>query len=357
MEQQHRHPVETMHATKEVWGMHADKPVFLFRLRNPNGMVVELCNYGAIVVGIYVPDRAGNLENVVLGFDRFDLYAKSNTPYLGAIIGRYANRISKASFVLDGVRYRLAPNDFPNHLHGGVNGFDKVAWDVVEGGVSDSAIVSFCHISVDGEEGYPGNLRVTVSYELTQTNALIISYRAQTDKPTVLNLTHHGYFNLGSMRKTILDHELTLFSDCITPTDSDWIPTGEIKAISGTEYDFSEPRKVGERINELPFGYNTNYVLKKRFEKECSHAACLFDPSTGRKMDVFTTEPGMQLYTADFLDGKQMGRNGIRLEKQIALCLEAQHYPDAPNHGHFPSTVLRPGETYMQTTIYAFTTN
>lgn len=347
MEQQHRYKL----------GTHANKPVFLFRLRNSNGMVVELCNYGAIVVGIFVPDRAGTFENVVLGYDRFERYVQSNTPYLGAIIGRYANRIAKASFVLDGIRYRLTPNDFPNHLHGGENGFDKVVWDTLEWGGPDATIVSFRHISADGADGYPGNLQVTVSYELTQTNALTITYRAQTDKPTILNLTHHGYFNLGSMRKTILDHELTVFSDCITPTDSDWIPTGEIKAIAGTEYDFREPRRVGERINEIPFGYNINYVLRKQFDTECSHAACLFDPCSGRTMDVYTTEPGMQLYTADFLNGTQMGRNGIRLEKQIALCLEAQHYPDAPNHAHFPSTVLRPGETYMQTTIYAFSTN
>ncbi len=338
--------------SSKIWGTLEGKEVRLFTLTNSKGMVVEITNYGGILTRLLAPDRRGSIENIVLGFDNLKQYVKENSPFMGALIGRYANRISKAEFVLDGTRYKLAPNDFPNHSHGGRKGFDKVVWEASVISFADSVGLVLQYLSKDMEEGYPGNLSVKVSYLLTDENELKIFYEAQTDKPTVLNLTHHSYFNLSAKNETILGHDLTIFAEEFTPTDANWIPTGEIAPIVDTDFDFTQPHKVGERIQHLPHGYNMNFVLRKN--DKLSKAAELFEVSSGRFMEVFTTEPGMQLYTGDYLDGSLTGSEGIAIGKNRGLCLETQHYPDSPNKPNFPSTVLRPGETYNQCTIYKF---
>ncbi len=340
----------------KLWGKTDGKEVRLYTLTNANGIVVEITNYGGIVVSMKAPDRDGKVENIVLGFDNFTQYEKQNSPFMGAIIGRFANRISGAEFVLDAVRYKLAPNDNPNHSHGGNNGFDKVVWDASEIIGADSVGVALHYLSKDTEEGYPGNLKVKVTYVLNNDNELKIQYEAQTDKPTILNLTHHSYFNLASYKENILNHELTIFADNFTPTDPSWIPTGEISPVAGTDFDFTQPHKVGERINNLANGYNVNFVLNKKSNNELSKAAEVYDSESGRFMEVYTTEPGLQLYTADYLDGTIIGRGNIVYGKNMGLCLEAQHFPDSPNKPNFPSTVLRPGEIYTQLTIYKLST-
>ena len=334
------------------WGKTDGQDVRLYKLTNSNGMGVEITNYGGIVVSITTPDSNGKFENIVLGFDSLSLYVKQNSPYMGAIIGRYANRISKAGFMLDNIQYHLAPNDHPNHSHGGIKGFDKVVWDATEILTADSAGVELQYFSKDMEEGYPGNLNVKVTYVLNNDNELQINYEAKTDKPTVLNLTHHSYFNLTAHKETVLGHDLTIFADSMTPTDSSWVPTGEIVPISGTDYDFTQPHQVGERINNLAHGYNINFVLQKQCTSEPVKAAEVYDSTTGRFMEVYTTEPGLQLYTGDYLDGSITGSGDIVFGKNIGLCLEAQHFPDSPNKPDFQSTVLRPGEIYSQLTIY-----
>lgn len=339
-----------------LWGKTDNKEVRLYTLTNAKGMVVEITNYGGIVVSIKAPDRIGTVENIVLGYDNFDQYEKQNSPFMGAIIGRFANRISKAEFVLDGVRYKLAPNDNPNHSHGGKKGFDKVVWDASEITGTDSVGVALHYLSKDMEEGYPGNLNVKVTYVLNNDNELKIEYEAHTDKPTILNLTHHSYFNLAANKENILNHQLTIFADNITPTDPSWIPTGEIAPIAGTDFDFSQPHKVGERIKNLPYGYNMNFVLRKNSNRELSKTAEVYETKSGRFMEVFTTEPGVQLYTADYMDGSIIGSSNIVYEKNMGLCLEAQHFPDSPNKPNFPSTVLRPGDAYRQLTIYKLST-
>lgn len=347
-------PKLSIHST--LWGKTDGKEVRLYTLTNDRGMVVEITNYGGIVVSIKAPDRSGKVENIVLGYDNFDQYEKQNSPFMGAIIGRFANRISGAEFVLDGVRYKLAPNDNPNHSHGGKKGFDKVVWDAFEISATDSVGIALQYLSKDMEEGYPGNMNVKVSYILTNNNELKIYYEAQTDKPTILNLTHHSYFNLAANKENILNHELTIFADNYTPTDPSWIPTGEIAPVAGTNFDFTQPHKVGERIKNLPYGYNMNFVLRKNSNNELSKAAEVYDSESGRFMEVYTTEPGVQLYTADYLDGSIIGSGNIVYEKNMGLCLEAQHFPDSPNKSNFPTTVLRPGEIYSQLTIYKLST-
>jgi aldose 1-epimerase len=338
--------------TSKFWGKTDGKEVRLYTLVNSKGMIVEISNYGGIVKSIVAPDRNGKFENIVLGFDSLQQYENENSPYMGAIIGRYANRISKANFVLDDVQYNLAPNDNPNHSHGGIKGFDKVVWDAVAITEKDSVGLVLEYLSKDMEEGYPGNLTIKVTYVLNNENELKIYYEAKTDKPTILNLTHHSYFNLAINKENILNHELTVFADSITPTDSLWIPTGEIVPVAGTNFDFTEPHKIGERIGNLANGYNMNFVIRKKKEQELCKAAEVFEPISGRFMEVYTTEPGVQLYTADYLDGSIKGSENIVFGKNMGLCLEAQHFPDSPNKPHFPSTVLRPGETYRQFTIY-----
>jgi aldose 1-epimerase len=341
---------------RKLWGKVDGKEVWLYTLTNAKGITIEITNYGGIVKSIVTPDSDGKLENIVLGFDNLLQYEKQNSPFMGAIIGRYANRISKARFELDNIQYKLVPNDYPNHSHGGRKGFDKVVWESSEITEKNSVGIVLQYLSKDMEEDYPGNLKVKVSYILNNENELRIYYEAQTDKKTILNLTHHSYFNLGACKENILDHQLAIFADYYTPTDESWIPTGVVAPVAETDFDFSQPRKIGERIHNLAHGYNMNFVLQKKSDNEPSKAAEVFDPKSGRFMEVYTTEPGLQLYTADYLNGTIIGSGNIALSKNIGLCLEVQHFPDAPNKPDFPSTVLRPGEIYSQLTIYKFST-
>jgi aldose 1-epimerase len=333
----------------------------LYMLRSARGLEVDVASYGGIVTRLLVPDREGGLADVVLGYDSLPAY-EAGTSYFGAIVGRYANRIAGGRFTLDGEEVRLATNDGPNHLHGGLRGFDRVVWDA-EPFESDSAVgVRLTHVSPDGDQGYPGTLRATVTYALTG-EALRIEYEATTDAPTVLNLTHHGYWNLaGHASGEILDHELRIAATRFTPVDSTLIPTGELRRVAGTPFDFREPTRVGTRIGDddeqllRGRGYDHNFVLDGwTGDGTLRRAATLRDPGSGRTMEVWTTEPGLQLYSGNFLDGSDVGKDGAVYRHRDALCLETQHFPDSPNHPAFPSTALRPGETFRSTTVYRFT--
>jgi aldose 1-epimerase len=330
----------------------------LYTLTNSQRVQVEIMNYGGIVVSIRVPDRHGTLGDVVLGFDQLDGYMEEH-PYFGAIIGRYANRIARGAFSLKGVDYTLARNNGENHLHGGIRGFDKVVWQAEEVRNDDGVGVRLTYSSRDGEEGYPGNLEATVTYLLTQDNELRIAYSATTDKATVVNMTNHSYFNLRG-RGDILGHELMIDADYFTPIDEGLIPTGELRPVKGTPFDFTQPVAIGARIDadeqQLVFGlgYDHNWVLKDA--GTLSLAATAHEPETGRVLEVWTTEPGMQFYSGNFLDGTITGKGDWVYQKRNGFCLETQHYPDSPNKPDFPSVVLEPGETYTQTTVYKFLT-
>jgi aldose 1-epimerase len=335
--------------------------VDLYTLTNDNGMVVKITNYGGTVTSLIVPDRNGKMGDVVLGYDNLDGYLKNN-PYFGSIIGRYANRIAKGRFILNGVEYKLAQNNGENHLHGGIKGFDKVVWNAKEVKAGNGVGVELSYLSKDGEEGYPGNLSVTVTYILTNNNELKINYLATTDKDTVVNLTHHSYFNLaGAGEGDILGHELMINADKFTPVDKTLIPTGELRSVKGTPMDFTQPTAIGARINQedeqLIFGkgYDHNWVLNI-VEGALTRVARVYEPKTGRVMEVFTTEPGMQFYTGNFLDGTITGKGGKVYYQRYGFCLETQHFPDSPNKPQFPSTVLKPGQTYKTTTVYQFST-
>jgi len=336
------------------------KTVHLYTLKNKNGLEARITNYGGIVVSLMVPDRQGNFSDIVLGYDSLASYVKA-TPYFGALIGRYGNRIGNAKFTLNGTSYQLAANDGPNTLHGGLKGFDKVVWDADPDSGGPGASLKLRYMSKDGEEGYPGNLSVTVVYSLTDSNQLRIEYTATTDKPTVLNLTHHSYFNLsGAGRGDILGHELTINADRFTPIDAGLIPTGDIRNVEGTPVDFRRASTIGARINaddeQLRFGkgYDHNWVLN-RYGDGLTLAARLTEHSTGRTMEVWTTEPGIQFYSGNFLNGTSIGKGGIPYAYRTGVCLETQHFPDSPNKPGFPSTALNPGETYRSTTVYTFT--
>lgn len=333
--------------------------VNLFTLINDNQMKVQITNYGGTITSIFVPDKKGNLGDVVLGFDNLEGYI-NKSPYFGCIIGRFGNRIAKGRFVLDGKQYQMAINDGPNHLHGGLKGFDKVIWfpETIER--KDRIALKLSYLSKDGEEGYPGNLAVEVIYWLTNKNEIIIEYQAKTDKKTIINLTNHSYFNLRDAGRTpILNHELTLYADYFTPIDKTLIPTGELRKVQNTPFDFKKPVKIGARIDaeeeQIKFagGYDHNLVLRDQ-TGGLRLVAKAFEPETGRVLEVLTTEPGIQLYSGNFLDGTIKGKNGIVYHKRHAFCLETQHYPDSPNKPDFPSTVLIPGEEYKSTTIYKF---
>lgn len=331
--------------------------VELFSLTNQNGMVVKITNYGGIITSILVPDKQDNLIDVVLGFDNLEDYTKEH-PYFGAIIGRYGNRIRKGKFALDGQEFTLAVNNGPNHLHGGLQGFDKVLWTAET--KPDKAALSLSYISKDMEEGYPGNLEVTVEYALNNNNELSIAYKATTDKRTVVNLTNHTYFNLrGAGNGNILNHELMINASNFTPVDDTLIPTGEIRPVKNTPFDFGALKAIGSRINQgteqLKFGggYDHNFVLNKKGQP-LELAAKVLEPDSGRKMEVYTTEPGLQFYSGNFLDGTLKGKNDSIYKFRYGFCLETQHFPDSPNQGHFPSVVLNPGETYASATTYRF---
>ena len=341
---------------KEVDG----KKVSLFNLKNKNGVVCQITNYGARVVTLFVPNKDKKRTDVVLGLESIDQYLK-NGEYLGAIVGRYGNRIANGKFSLDGKTYSLFKNNGPNTLHGGKKGYADVVWDAHAYTTTNGEdAIELSYLSKDGEEGFPGNLQIKVTYTLTEANELKIEYWAQTDAATVLNLTNHAYFNLkGAGNGDIFSHNLTLFADNFTPTDSTLIPTGKIQSVANTPMDFRTPHTIGERINEntidlkYGLGYDHNWILNKK-SNELTLAAKVSEPSTGIEMNVFTTEPAIQFYSGNFLDGKIIGKEKKQYNHRTAFCMEAQHYPDAPNHANFPSTVLKPGDTYTQTTIYQF---
>ena len=349
--------------TKEPFGKTDEGVgVDLYTLTNAKGAQAKIITYGGIVVSLKVPDRNGKLEDVVLGYDNLAGYLKNNGPYLGALIGRYGNRIAKGKFSLNGNEYQLAQNNGENHLHGGVRGFDKVVWTgrprPLKSGIG--VALELTYLSKDGEEGYPGNLSVKVVYVLTDTNELRIYYSATTDKPTIVNLTHHSYFNLGGQGNgDILKHKLFINANQFTPTDAGSIPTGELRKVVGTPFDFTRATAIGTRIDQddeqLKFGrgYDHNFVLNKN-GKSLTLAARAFEPTSGRVMEVFTTEPGLQFYTGNFLDGTITGKDGKIYKQHYGFCLEAQHFPDSPNKPAFPSVVLTPGRRYAQTTIYKF---
>ncbi len=353
-----------MNYRRKSWGTVDGKPVNIYYMTNGNGMRADISEYGAIVRNLDVPDRNGKIDDVTLGYASVAEYLEK-TPYFGAVVGRYGNRIAKGRFTLDGKEYKLATNNDQNHLHGGIKGFDKVIWkgepSMDENGVS----LKLTYLSKDGEEGYPGNLNCTVVYTLTKTNELKISYEATTDKPTVLNLTNHSYWNLAGQGKgDILGHELTLNADKFTPIDETLITTGELRPVKGTPLDFTTPHKIGERVNasdeQLKFGkgYDHNFVLNKS-GNELSLAARVYEPTSGRVMEVYTTEPGVQFYSGNFLDGSNIGKDGKVYKHRYGLCLETQHFPDSPNKQNnkdFPSVVLRPGQKFTSHTVYKFTT-
>ncbi len=331
-------------------------PVYLYTLGNTQGMEVKITNYGGILVSVSVPDKNGKIGDVVLGFDRLEDYLIGH-PYFGAIVGRYGNRIAKGRFALGGKTYTLATNNNENHLHGGLKGFDKAVWKAEPLTSGEDVGLKLTYLSKDGEEGYPGNLDVTVTYTLTRHNELRIEYAATTDKPTVVNLTNHSYFNLAGSG-TILEHELVINADKFLPVDKGLIPTGLLQSVRGTPMDFMTPEKIGERIDQdfeqlkIGGGYDHCYVLNNPGKGNLSAKA--FCTSNGKLLELFTTEPAVQLYTGNFLDGTLKGKGGQIYRKRSGFCLETQHYPDSPNHPAFPSVVLNPGQKYSTTTIYKF---
>ena len=327
-----------------------------YTLKNANGMEVKISNYGGVITHWTAPDKDGKFEDIVLGFDSLAGYF-TPPPYFGAIIGRYGNRIAKGKFTLDGKNYQLAKNNGENHLHGGLIGYDKVLWNAepIEG---EESALKLTYLSKDGEEGYPGNLNITVVYTLLKDNSLKMDYSATTDKATVINLTNHSYFNLSGSKKDILDEEITLNADRYLPVDKGLIPTGELRSVTGTVFDFTKPTVIGKGINEvkdeqikLGGGYDHAWILNKK-GNELSLAATVLEKISGRKMEVLTTEPAIQFYTGNFLDGKLTGKGDVKYVKRFALCLESEHYPDSPNQSAFPTVVLKPNEKYSTTTIY-----
>jgi len=314
-------------------------------------------NYGAIIVSIRVPDRKGQLGDVVLGHETAEGYIP-NPPFLGAVVGRYANRIANGKFMLDGKTYSLPQNDGPNTLHGGLKGFDKVTWEGEP--LKGKNAVAFTYLSKDGEEGFPGNLKVKVTYTLSDSNELAIDYEATTDKATLINLSQHSYFNLaGEGNGDILNHEVMINADRFTPVDKNLIPTGELRPVRGTPFDFTTPTKAGARIDDnyeqltLGHGYDHNWVLNRKGEG-LTLAARVYESTSGRVLEVLTDQPGVQFYTGNFLDGSVTGKQGHVYKRRFGLCLETQHYPDSPNHPDFPSTILKPGETFRSKTVFKF---
>ncbi len=342
-----------MNVNKELFGKTNDgKEILLFTLNNDHNVSVKIINYGGIITSIQIPDATGKIADVVLGFNSVADYLGSH-PHFGVIAGRFANRIKGGKFVLNGTEYQLALNDGNNHLHGGIAAFDKVLWNAEEVQEEGAIGVELNYLSEDGEEGYPGNLQVSVKYLLTEQNELVIEYEATTDKATVINLTNHSYFNLaGEGSGDILNHEIMINGDHYTAVNKELIPTGELKPVTNSPLDFTVSRPIGSRLNELGNGYDHNYVLNK--DQSLSLAAKVSEPKSKRVMEVFTTEPGMQFYTGNFLDGTFVGKSGSNYGKHSGFCLETQHYPDSPNQPQFPSTRLNPGEVFKSTTIYKF---
>jgi aldose 1-epimerase len=345
---------------KETWGtLPSGEQIELYTLRNSKGMEATITNYGGHLVTLKTPDRDGKFEDVVLGFDSLDGYLQKN-PFFGALVGRYANRIANGRFTLDGKEYKLARNNGENALHGGLKGFDKVAWNAREIKTSEGPALELKYVSKGGEEGYPGTLSATVVYTLTDDDELKIDYSATTDKNTIINLTNHSYFDLtGQLAGNILKHRIMINADRFTPVNANLIPTGELKSVEGTPFDFRKPHEIGERINEknqqLQYGagYDHNFVLNRSGDG-LSLAARVEDPKSGRVLEVLTTQPGVQFYTGNHLDGSVKGKGGTVYGFRSGFCLETQHFPDSPNQPKFPSTELKPGQRYHEITVFRF---
>ena len=343
---------------QQPFGTRDGRPVTLYKLTNSHGVEVHAMNYGGIILSIRVPDRKGQFADIVLGHETMEGYVP-NPPYIGAIVGRYANRIANGTFTLDGKTYTLPKNDGPNTLHGGTSRtFDKVVWDGEP--LKDQTGVAFSYLSKDGEEGFPGNLKVKVTYTLTDANELVLDYQATTDKDTPINVSQHSYFNLaGEGTSDILNHEVMINADRFTPVDKNLIPTGELRPVKGTPLDFTKPTKIGARIDDnyeqlvLGHGYDHNFVINRK-GAGLVLAARVSEPTSGRVLEVSTTQPGVQFYTGNFLDGTVTGKQGHVYKRRYGLCLETQHFPDSPNHPKFPTTILKPGETFHQTTVFKF---
>lgn len=346
--------------TKKHWStLTTGEEIDLYKLRNSPGTEATITNYGGRLVTLCTPDRNGKFEDIVLGFDSLDGYLQKN-PYFGALVGRYANRIANAEFSLNGQTYKLAQNDGPNSLHGGTRGFDKVVWKASESPGKGNSALQLTYLSKDGEEGYPGNLTTTVTYTLNDADELTIEYESSTDKDTVINLTNHSYFDLsGECEGKILDHEVTINADKFTPVNANLIPTGELKEVKGTPFDFTKPTRIGGRIDEKDeqlqygIGYDHNFVLNRRGSAP-TLAARVKDPKSGRVLEVSTTQPGIQFYTGNHLDGHVRGKGGVLYGFRFGFCLETQHFPDSPNQPNFPSAVLKAGKKYQATTIFKF---
>ena len=348
--------------TRAAYGtLPTGEQVHAFTMRNARGIEMRVLDFGGIITSLRTPDRAGNAGDIVLGMDDLAGYVKSS-PYFGAITGRYANRIAKGEFTLDGTTYKLAVNNGPNALHGGLRGFDRVVWQAEPSADSSGARLVLRYTSADGEEGYPGTLHATVTYTLTDRNELAIEYQATTDKPTPINLTNHSYFDLaGEGSGTVLGHVVTIDADRYVPVDSTFIPTGDLASVAGTPFDFRKPTAIGARIDQPDqqlkngHGYDHTFVLNRPAGSSgLVHAAHVVEPTSGRTLDVATTEPGVQFYTGNFLDGKVVGKNGHAYPRRGGFCLETHHFPDSPNKPQFPSTILRPGETYHSRTVFTF---
>lgn len=355
-------PSLTDDITWEAWGGTPDgRAVTLYHLQTPEGIRVSVTNYGGVIVRLLTPDRYGNLGDIVLGQDQPERYFdRQSSPFFGAIIGRYANRIARGRFNLDGHTYQLAQNNGPNALHGGEQGFDQRLWKGRPYVSAHGPALELSYVSADGEEGYPGNLSVKVTYTLTHDGTLDVVYDAITDAPTIVNLTNHTYWNLtGNANRNVLGHELLVHAGHITPVDETSIPTGAFLPVDGTPFDFRQPRLIGTRVDEdheqlqIARGYDHNFVLLEG--PGLKPAATLYDPSSGRQLEIRTTEPGVQVYSGNFLDGSIVGKGGQRYGYRWAVCLETQHFPDSPNQPGFPSTLLLPGQRFTSRTIYAFT--
>lgn len=336
-----------------------DTPVDIYTLRNAKGCEVRICNYGGIVTSLKVPDKDGKMGDVVLGYDHLDGYLKS-TPYFGCLVGRYGNRIAKGKFTLNGQAYTLVTNNYPNALHGGLKGFDKVVWQARAYESQIGPALELRYLSKDGEEGYPGNLSVTAVYTLTEDNALRLDYTATTDQDTILNLTHHSYFNLRGHGDN-LGHVVQIHADKFIPVDATLIPTGELRPVDGTPFDFRKSTPIGARVNaddeQIKFGggYDHCWVINQK-AGQLAQQAVVYEPETGRVLEVWSTEPGLQFYGGNFLDGTITGKSGWTYQFREAFCMEPQHFPDSPNQPNFPSTALKPGQTYQNTIIYKFST-
>lgn len=346
--------------TQKSFGRLTDgREVTLFTLTNSHGTTANIINFGAIVTHLFIKDKEGRMEDVVLGYDSIEGY-ENDSFYLGAIVGRFGNRIARGQFELNGRKYQLTVNDGANHLHGGRNGFHKILWDAEPVETPAGSALALSHTSPDGEEGYPANVEITVTYTLTESDELRIDYIAESDSHTILNPTHHSYFNLsGDFTKPILDHQLTILGERFTPADNTAIPTGELRPVKASPMDFTKPTAIGERIamddEQLNFGggYDHNWVIDQ-YNQSVRKAASVIEPKSGRVLEVFSDQPGMQFYSGNFLDGETTGKNGLPMRKRTGFCLEMQNFPDAPNKPEFPSAILEPGNPYKQTTIYRF---